>query len=314
MNMSNGKNQTGSGPGPRAPTPSAIAAQTTCNLALNTQLSKEDIVSQEKAVKDANGGAAYLEKSLLCLVGQPLTIEHLVHVLFQIMQIKSVPLPAVEAIRAVAFLLEREAITQTAEVVAAQIHTTISQEITQQVITALAPHIAKLLTTNESLNTTINSLDAIHSKAADTLNEEAMSSAIKCLTSAVDMVVTESTVVKDTIDPLTPSLVAMQDFIKSLLSATADLNLNPTMNQLLQKTYSDALWTPAPFSSSIPTPTTTVLARAAIRDCQILIDPHKGHTLHSPDQSTSSIADKLKSILDEIKGDEAPALIVKALV
>ncbi|KAF8136200.1 hypothetical protein EV363DRAFT_1158502, partial [Boletus edulis] len=80
-------------------------------------------------VKDADSGAAYLEKTLLCLVGQPFTIKHLATILFHVTQIKSVPLPAIEAIRAVAFLLECEAITQTANTIMTYIREDLSNQV-----------------------------------------------------------------------------------------------------------------------------------------------------------------------------------------
>ncbi|KAG6376678.1 hypothetical protein JVT61DRAFT_1685 [Boletus reticuloceps] len=131
MNTGTGKNLANGGLTTRAPTPTptVFTAQPTRHSSQNICLTKDEIASQEKEVKDANNGAAYLEKTLLCLVGQPFTIEHLATILLHIMQIKSIPLPAIEAIRAVAFLLEHKAITQTANAVAAQLREDLSDQV-----------------------------------------------------------------------------------------------------------------------------------------------------------------------------------------
>jgi hypothetical protein len=55
------------------------------------------------------------------------------------------------------------------------------------------------------------------------------------------------------------------------------------------------------------------LARAAIRERQVLIDPLPGHTLHILDQTTSFVVEKLQAILDAIKDEDALNLIIKAL-
>ncbi|KAN0094967.1 hypothetical protein V8E55_003254 [Tylopilus felleus] len=238
MTSGGGRNQPGAGPGPR-----------------------------NRQVKDAESGAAYLEKTLLSLVGHSFTIEHLATVLLHITQLNGVPLLAVEAIRAVAFLLEREAITRIAEAVATQIKTELSKEVASHVITAISPHVVNFLNANKLLNNCIGSLDALHTSAANNLN------------------------------------------------ATAELALNPPASQPPQKSYSNAVCSLGSPLPTLPAPATAALARAAIRERQILIDPHKGHILHSPKQTTASIAEKLKAILDEIKNlDEAtPALIIKAI-
>ena len=297
------------------PTPTTSSARTTRNSVQSTFPAKEEIISQNRQVKDAESGAAYLEKTLLSLVGHSFTIEHLATVLLHIMQLNGVPLLAVEAIRAVAFLLEREAITRIAEAIATQIKTELSKEVASHVITTISPHVVNFLNANKLLNNCIGSLDALHTSAANNLNGETMTTMADRVTSAVDTVTMGVSTVKDAMDQLTPSLAATQSSINLLLSATAELALNPPASQPPQKSYSNAVCS---LGSPLPTlsaPAMAALARAAIRERQILIDPHKGHILHSPKQTTTSIAEKLKAILDEIKNlDEAtPALIIKAI-
>ena len=270
MNVSIGKNPTGIGPGPRAPTPTTSSARNTRQSSLTQPLTKEDIVSMDYTVKDAQSGSAYLSKTLLCLAGEPFTLEHLTNTLLHITQIKNISRPAIEAIRAVAFLLEQEVTIKTAEAVAAQVSKEISQGVVKHVITAIAPHMANLLTTNETLTANVETFGQVKT--------------------AADLVNTGASAVKDAVDQLTPSLTATQDSINSLLTATADLASNAQAIQAPTKSYSDALRTQTtPGSpSTLSAPASAALTRAAIRERQILIDPQRGHTLHTADQTTSA--------------------------
>ena len=286
--------------GTRAPTPTTSTAQITRNI------------NQDKQVKDTEGEALYLSKNLLCLVDQPFTIKHLATTLLHISQIKGVPLPAIEAIRTVAFLLECEVSTKIAEAVTSQICNNLTKEVASQVITAITPHVAKLLTANEALTTKINFLDLIHASASETLNRETMTTTVEKVVTTADTLTTGITSVKEVVDQLTPSLAATQDSIKLFLLATFDPN--SPVSQPAQKSYSNTICSATTPQNTLPAPATATIARAAIHDHQILKDPHRGHNLHTPDQSITEIAEKLKAICDEIKDEGGPSLAIKAII
>ncbi|KAF8546187.1 hypothetical protein OG21DRAFT_1384216, partial [Imleria badia] len=63
----------------------------------------------------------------------------------------------------------------------------------------------------------------------------------------------------------------------------------------------------------LPAQALLALARAALQERQILIDPQRDHSLHSLDQSTPTIVKKLQAIFEEIKDDENANLTIKAL-
>ncbi|KAF9231250.1 hypothetical protein BU15DRAFT_56398 [Melanogaster broomeanus] len=113
-------------------------------------------------------GAAYLNKSLLSLVGEPFSSEHLVTILFHISQIAKVPLAAVEAIRATAFLLEDETTSKIASTVTSHISETAPKEIASQVITAISPHIANLFKATEMIQENLEEIKQMREVAEKT--------------------------------------------------------------------------------------------------------------------------------------------------
>ncbi|KAF8545755.1 hypothetical protein OG21DRAFT_1491952 [Imleria badia] len=287
MNPLDGRNLPGTLPSSRAPTPTMPMTRSTHNSSQPSPLTKEEIVSQDFKVKDKNSGIQFLSKNSLCVVGEPFTTKHLTTTLLHIMQIPAIPRQVIKAIRAVAFLLEKETSSRIAEAVTSQISTMLPKQIAHLVIAAIAPQMATFLETNESLTTNVESLTTIHTTASNTS--------------------TGITAVKNIVKHLIPSLTATQDGIKTLLT---DLATKPQANEPPQRTYSNAVKSP----TSLPLHTASLaLSRAATKERQILIDPHRGHILHSLNQPISTIADKFKDILDVIKDDEAPALDIKAI-
>jgi hypothetical protein len=169
MNTGNGKNPTGVGPGPRAPTPTMTNGRNTRQSSQLQPPTREEIISMDYMVKDAQSGAAYLTKNSLSPMGEPLTLENLTTALFHILQLKGVNRPASEAIRAIAYLLEKELTTKIAEAVASQISTDLSREVVSHILTAIAPHMATFHITNEALSTNVSSLENIKT-AVDSIN------------------------------------------------------------------------------------------------------------------------------------------------
>jgi len=125
MNSGNGKNLVGIGAEPRAPTP-IPTLQSTWQSTSTLQLTRDEYMSQDFTVKDTPSGTTYLAKTLLCVIGEPLTTKHLVSILFHITQLKGVPRSTTEGIYVVAFLLKKDATTKMANQIAEQIKMDIS--------------------------------------------------------------------------------------------------------------------------------------------------------------------------------------------
>ncbi|KAH7921217.1 hypothetical protein BV22DRAFT_1049801, partial [Leucogyrophana mollusca] len=130
----------------RAPTPMGNASSVAIP---RTRSSKAGSVieTSKGAVKDAISGKAYLEKFLLAKIGEPYTIPHIETILFNIAQLDKVPLPAQNAIRAVAYVLTE---IQTDETI---------ERITNSVVVAISPHVAKVHASSESLSKIVVDLE-----------------------------------------------------------------------------------------------------------------------------------------------------------
>src|SRR6267154_948181 len=102
-------------------------------------LSQGDIEIFPGAVKDTDSVEKYLASALLRQADEPLTLLHLVGILFQIMQMaKSIPLPITNAIHAVAFLLKQQAASEIAKTIAQQLTESLSSSIVNNVTAAIA--------------------------------------------------------------------------------------------------------------------------------------------------------------------------------
>ncbi|KIK78277.1 hypothetical protein PAXRUDRAFT_164420 [Paxillus rubicundulus Ve08.2h10] len=109
-------------------------------------------------VQNANSREEYLNHKLLAVVGLPSTSERLAATLFHISQMDKIPSATIEAIQAVAFILEEEATTSTIKELKNQITEGTSKEVASQVITSIAPHVANMLKASDSLNSKISQL------------------------------------------------------------------------------------------------------------------------------------------------------------
>jgi hypothetical protein len=101
-----------------------------------------EIIAAESEVKDAVSAKNHLEQTAMAICGKPFSTDKLSDILFHITQMPGVTLPVQSAIRAVAFLLEETAETETAD------------KIAKLVVTAISPHVARIQETSENLNNT----------------------------------------------------------------------------------------------------------------------------------------------------------------
>ncbi|KAG1887676.1 hypothetical protein F4604DRAFT_1674860 [Suillus subluteus] len=136
----------------------------------NVPLTSLEIEAQPSTVTDAASAHIYLKKKSLCHATEPYTLNHLISVLLQIMQISgATPLPVLTAIRSVVYLLKQHVIDEISEAAAQQITTTVAQQVMESitgklvdhVIAAIAPQVARILSASETLEETIQKTEQL---------------------------------------------------------------------------------------------------------------------------------------------------------
>ncbi|KAG1800131.1 hypothetical protein EV424DRAFT_1352180 [Suillus variegatus] len=142
------------------PTPPPTNGITTRQTRRST-ISQEDIEALPSTVMNINHAKDYLAKNLLCHIDQPFTLCHITSTLFHITQLKAILLPAIEAIRAVVFILKSHEANEIAELVSEHISTNLTPKIAEHVVAAIAPQVARILTTSENLDSTLKEADRL---------------------------------------------------------------------------------------------------------------------------------------------------------
>ncbi|KAG2076439.1 hypothetical protein BDR04DRAFT_1148882 [Suillus decipiens] len=162
--MPPGKSNATTGVGPpktHLPTPTNApdTHRTTCN-----PIPVKDILALPNDVMDTADVEKFLASKLLCLKDQPFTATHLSTILFHITQMSLATLTSViAAIRAVAFLLQKQVICEITKTAANTLATSLTESISSclidHTITALAPHIASIHVASEALSKTAQQVD-----------------------------------------------------------------------------------------------------------------------------------------------------------
>lgn len=94
----------------------------------NITLTPLEIEAQPSTVTDAASTHSFLKKKSLCHETKPYTLNHLISVLLQIMQIfSSMPLPVITTIRSIIFLLRQHVVDEISEAAANQISSMVAQ-------------------------------------------------------------------------------------------------------------------------------------------------------------------------------------------
>jgi len=225
----------------------------------------QEIIDQKNEVKDAASGKDYLEKKALAISGKPYTTNALSEILLHITQIKSVPLPAQTAIRAVAFILEEQAELKIADTVA------------KLAITALGPHIAKIHANTESLAKTAQELDSIRAKLSESpttqdrppnLNDESIIERLESMQRTMEQI---STTVKEPTKPISYKAALM-----------------------------NGMSNPGEFSSQ----TVQRLAREAAKERQIIINIGNDSPIAPEKTSHAQLVDKIKHALQTLPSND----------
>ncbi|KAG2071040.1 hypothetical protein BDR04DRAFT_1154845 [Suillus decipiens] len=131
------------------------------SISLKSPLPQEDIETLSGAVMNSKSAEKYLVSVLLCQADEPLTLLHLVGILFQITQmVKPIPLSVTNAICVVAFLLKQQVVAEIAGVVAEftvkHLLDTLSSSIVNSVVVAIAPQVAAVHSTAQNLQDTLD--------------------------------------------------------------------------------------------------------------------------------------------------------------
>src|SRR5437588_1735438 len=125
-----------------------------------TQLEIETIPSE---VTDFTSAEKYLSKIQLSQSDEPFTLTHLTSILLHITQLSvNTPLPVITATRAVAFILKKHTACEIASAAAKQLTDTLSSRIVNNVIGAIAPQVANVLSTSESLTSTLEQANRLY--------------------------------------------------------------------------------------------------------------------------------------------------------
>lgn len=295
---------------------------------LNTRKTVRSPITQEaievmpNRVRDAPSGKTFLESKLLCHIGQPYTVNHLISVLFQITQMSnSTPVPVVAAIRAVAFVLKESETDNTADLISQQvlnslnikltdidIANTISKQVTNDitaklvdhVVAAISPQVALVHDASQSLTSTLEDAKTLHTSIGRerTEKEDNIKTAAERIEDAADALYESVETYQKALHTLTPSLDATQEKIDQL---STQISKTPTQTQgPVHLSYSSAV------TAHLPPQIDQALGRAAIRARQILLDPLPGQTLFPPNTSNRDIATKLKNALEAARDDTTP--------
>ncbi|OJA20797.1 hypothetical protein AZE42_13677, partial [Rhizopogon vesiculosus] len=228
-------------------------------------LTTADIIALSNEVKDAVSGRRYLERTAIAIDGKPYTTNELSGILLHITQLKSVPLSAQTAIRAVAFILEEHASIE------------IASTIAKHVIEAISPHIANIQSTSAALASTSNSLALTNTPAVDleakliSLNDTATR-----IEDAADGVFSSTEDIKNAIEILSPSLDKTHHLLDTFAAKISSSTPAQTTTPALKPSYSSI--TANNLSPSID----RAVARASIRARQILLLPKPGNSIFPP--------------------------------
>jgi uncharacterized phage infection (PIP) family protein YhgE len=228
-------------------------------------LTTSEIIALSNEVKDAVSGRKYLERTAIAISGIPYTTNVLSGILLHITQLKSVPLPAQTAIRAVAFILEEHALDETAS------------KIATQIIEAISPHIATIQATSEALTSSsiaLTNTDTPHANNASTL--ASLKATATRIEDAADGVYSSIKDVKNTIELLSPSLNTTQHQLNTLATTIASTPTQPLPLPSGKPTYSTIT------ANNLPPSTDRAIARASIRARQILLLPKPNEPIFPP--------------------------------
>ncbi|KAI5998393.1 hypothetical protein F5J12DRAFT_914688 [Pisolithus orientalis] len=239
----------------------------------------EDIINDPDAeIKDTDSARKFLDQ-LYTVHGDPITPEHLSQALFYISQSKTVNSTTRSAIRTTAYLVRDLAALAIAE----SITKAVSSKLDASVLIAISPHIGKIMSTAEKLETAneqITTLSAeiaknagTHDTTAGDTSLELLEGKVQKLTDDVGSIKTAIEEVKDHLKTQTPPAPFPTPYRDALATYTANPNQIPLGKHPTQE---------------------HAKAHAAIRDRQILIDPDRDHPISNDSTKRETAIDLIK--------------------
>lgn len=197
-------------------------------------LSQEDIEALPYIIMNTNQAKKYLAKNLLYHFNQQFTLYHITSTLFHITQLKAIPLPVIEAIRSVAFILKLYKANKIAELASKHITTNLTPKIAEHVIAAIAPQVVKILTMSESLNNIFMESDRIRLMMERETEERNgnMNTAVEHFKETVGKLLDSIEECKRSMKLLLPSLDKSIKHLSQVLQATTLANDNMIPNSI----------------------------------------------------------------------------------
>ncbi|KAI5981263.1 hypothetical protein EDD15DRAFT_2204186 [Pisolithus albus] len=313
---------------------------------------KDPLATQISTVTDHASGLRYLVKRELLPEGARPTTSNLSTALLFIAQLPHLPAPALDGIRAVAYLLDTvETDSLTAEI-QNTLQQTLSESVTKHVVASISPHVASLQdsvtklhpdapnsqqtspthadnqalaallpdvkATHESVNQLkekLSILDSLHQYLATTTPSD-LTTPLEQIESMVNTVNLGLTDVNMSIDVLLPSLNATQSQVNSLHEHLVSHPPTPPQTTL-------GLAAPPPtrlYSDAAKSPPTAprlaaaALAKAETRTRQVLFTPTPTQSLYSKDTDPLSIAADISDLLITLEDEVAPYTNIKSAV
>ncbi|KIK76206.1 hypothetical protein PAXRUDRAFT_51592, partial [Paxillus rubicundulus Ve08.2h10] len=169
-------------------------------------------------VTNHTNGTLFLERQLLCLMGEDLNLESAATILLHITQIPKLPLIAKEAICAVAFILGHVLSSKLAADLQNQLQASLVDSVTKHVIVALSPHFAQLQGSAEDLQDKIVALAKLQkdTEVKEVIAQGLLSASMDCTEEEADGLLNSLKNIKNIINILTPSLESTQSQINAL--------------------------------------------------------------------------------------------------
>ncbi|KAG0691999.1 Alpha/Beta hydrolase protein, partial [Suillus ampliporus] len=253
-------------------------------------LSQNEIEALPSTVTNYKTAEQFLAKNLLSLADEPFTLTHVISILLQITQMHdSTPLPVVAAICTTAFILKKHVVDEMASEIASevthQITDTLTPHISNHVVGAIAPQMAKLLTTSDQLTDTLTRTEEIRKALANDRDEmdDSLQISADRIENAVDGLHVSVEDCQNALKLISPSLDTTQECLNSLSSQLLSQPIpthgdaNKTEGNTNQRqTYS------AIAAMHLPPMVDKAIGRAAIRTRKILLDPLPGGNLFPP--------------------------------
>jgi ABC-type transporter Mla subunit MlaD len=306
----------------------------------------------EYTVNNKEEGELYLTCHLLSIPDCPMDLHNVSATLHQIIHLRAMPLPAKEALRAIAYILEDHAVSEIATSIIPHLVTPTTEKLTNEVIKAIAPYIADLLRTSQSVTTATNMLKTNHTSLTEithslhdhldllknqpkqddpNLNPHAsalniditdIKEAVSKIPPTIDLsrkaIITyfdsDLAEIKEAVEKLTPNLAQTDHGLKDAIEATkSSLNDIIEHSKLLDHnlppqdgphpTYSNTLKSLPPNTNThadTPPQATPAIARAAVRDRQVLIQPTGLDPIFDPSHTSEAIALRVESAINAL--------------